>query len=611
MNTYVIENIPLKSKTTKSVSTQSGKGFIYSIFLIFLAILLWFLKNHIDVSLVEHSYYTTLAQYNTLNKEVVYPNRGYIYTKDNVKLAENRLSYNIYLTKPVSIEILLKEVPQLEKYKNQIKKRLEEVDKTQTPILLLQGIDKNEAILIPKNEYITVRKEFIRAYPTSEITAHLVGYIGPVSKEDLKSDQTLTYTDRTGKNGLEKQYDPILRGKKGFIFVERNALGEEIVRYQYNSQSPIDGANLYTTIEYRLQKALFESLREVVEKYKIKAGSAVILNPYNGEVLALVSYPSYDNNAFVDPKRIQEVANYLKDERLPLFNRVIQAQLPPGSTFKTIVSAAALEEKIIDPSTRLNSPGYIVLSGGLKFQNFRQRSHGFINVKEALMVSSNVFFCKVMLKMGIRTFIPYAQKFGIGTKTGIDLPYENSGRLATPEKKIELAQTTSPWLDPIWYPEGDSCNTAIGQGITLVTPIQLAKIASVFANGGYIITPHLAAYFEYPDGTIVRPEFPKKQGPILNQSTVKTVQQGMRLAVAGDRALLRILNNAPVKVAAKSGTAEFGVKKEYGYDNTHGWVMGFYPYENPQYAFAVLLENGGSGWKAAEVIYRFLKKTQE
>jgi len=320
----------------------------------------------------------------------------------------------------------------------------------------------------------------------------------------------------------------------------------------------------------------------------------------------MVSYPAFDSNKMAAGLNQKEYTRLVKNKRLPLFNRVTLAQAPPGSTFKTIVAAAALQEGAITESTVFYSPGVIYLSGGLPFQEYHKNRYGYLTVRDALMVSSNIFFCKTALRLGIEKLAKYAKDFGLGKPTGIDMPAEASGRVPSPSEKIRLARSGAWWLDPVWYPEGDTCNSAIGQGITLVTPLQLARVASIIANKGRVYRPQLAYIIQKPQGQ------KQKQEPILeykvpvSEHNLQVVAEGMRLSVAGPRAVIRNLADVPVHVAAKTGTAEYGVKTKEGYLTTHAWVMGFYPYESPQYAFAVFLEGGGLSLRASEVMREFL-----
>ena len=229
-------------------------------------------------------------------------------------------------------------------------------------------------------------------------------------------------------------------------------------------------------------------------------------------------------------------------------------------------------------------------------------AYGSLNLIDAITVSSNIYFCELIRNWQIEKLVPYMEKFGIGSYTGIDIPGEAPGRLPSPANKIALANTTSPWLEPVWYPEGDSCNTVIGQGITLTTPLQIANWISAIANEGTLHTPHVADYFldEKMNKESVKTE--PIYTEIASKESIKTVKEGMWSAVNASRATIRGLAGLPVQVAAKTGTAEFGtLNKEGEYENSHAWVTGFFPYDEPQYTFTIFLENGGESYNAARL----------
>jgi len=272
-----------------------------------------------------------------------------------------------------------------------------------------------------------------------------------------------------------------------------------------------------------------------------------------------------------------------------------------------LVAAAGLDAKVIDRNTVYISRSGYTFSNGAPFQEFRKHSYGPLNVVDALAVSSNIYFCEMIRKWDMNELVPYLESFGIGEYTGIDIPGEAPGRLPSPENKIKLANTTSPWLEPVWYPEGDSCNSVIGQGITLVTPVQMANWMAAIANGGTLYTPHVAKKFvdekgfEYP----VEPKVLSDTG--VSKEALEIVRKGMWETVNSSRGIVGSLSNTGTSVAAKTGTAEFGKVNEEGiYEDTHAWVAGFFPYENPKYSFSIFLEDGGMSSNASAVMRNLL-----
>ena len=604
-------NLPKDSGEKQVLDTQ--KWGVALLFLAGILLVAFVFSVHIRLVLAHGGYYKQLAASNRLTKRIIKAPRGVVLDSSGKKLVENRVAYDLYYSpREISVKDVVKKYPEI---KEMLGKRYNDLLSSENTVfayerLLVHKIPRELAVKIKveKPEGLFIRESAYRYYPYKQSMAHVLGYTGLVYAEDIQKDPTLLMDDTVGREGLEAYYDKLLRGKHGEVVVETNKYGEKIAELSNSYKAPEPGVTLKLFLKLDWQKRLYKHLASAVNSYHARGGAAVILDVNTGGVIAMASYPSYDNNWFIGGISRKKYAQLVKDKRYPLLNRAIAAQEPAGSTFKTIVAAAALNEGAITPSTRFNSTGVIYLAGNYPFQEYHKHRYGWLTVREALMVSSNIFFCRTMLKLGIDKFIPYAERFGIGHKTGVDLPGEAPGRLPSPENKIYLAKHGYTWLDPIWYPEGDSCNTAIGQGITLVTPIQLASIAATIANGGTVYKPQLVKEFIYPDGRVKKYEPMVKASNFVKKKNLRIVAEGMRLSVAGPRAISRVLNHVPVKVAAKTGTAEFGIKTKDGYLSTHAWVMGFWPYEHPKYAFAVLLEGGGPSIRSAIVMANFLKE---
>ena len=473
-------------------------------------------------------------------------------------------------------------------------------------ILIGTDIDNDTAIRIKANSEelpgVYLDDGYKRNYPEKEILGHVLGYTGTVFAEDLELLDYIVSTDVVGRSGLEREYDKYLIGKHGEVAWEVDAIGRTVSKEGYVIKESTPGKNLYLTIDMELQRKLYEIIGEGVKEYGAVGGAGVIEDPNTGEILAIVSFPGYDNNLFVGGITESEYSALLNDERNPLLNRAIAAQMPPGSTFKTIVAVGALDAGAITKNTVYVSRRGYTFSSGAPFQDYRNMAYGSLNLIDAITVSSNIYFCELIRNWQIEKLVPYMEKFGIGSYTGIDIPGEAPGRLPSPANKIALANTTSPWLEPVWYPEGDSCNTVIGQGITLTTPLQIANWISAIANEGTLHTPHVADYFldEKMNKESVKTE--PIYTEIASKESIKTVKEGMWSAVNSSRATIRGLAGLPVQVAAKTGTAEFGtLNKEGEYENSHAWVTGFFPYDDPQYTFTIFLENGGESYNAARL----------
>jgi len=474
-------------------------------------------------------------------------------------------------------------------------------------ILLASDIDNELAIKIKAKrddlDGISIDNDSKRRYIYGDIFTHILGYTGEASEKDLEKYESLSSGDIVGKSGIERYYEEKLQGTHGVLVEEVDAFGRTVTKDPYLLTEAVSGQNLYLTVDKDVQKKLFDLLATAVKKHSAAGGAAVIQDVNTGEILAIVSYPSYDNNLFVGGISQTQYTALLKDKGNPLLDRALSAQIPPGSTFKTLVAAAGLDAKVITPNTTYISRSGYTFSNGAPFQEFRNGSYGSLNVVQALTVSSNIFFCELIRDWDIRELAKYLDAFGIGEYTGIDIPGEAPGRLPSPENKIELAQTTSPWLEPIWYPEGDSCNSVIGQGITLVTPIQMSNWMATIANGGDVLVPHVAKKFVDEDGFEYPVEYSPVKENIVGNSALTLVRKGMWETVNGARGIAHSLSTTGTSVAAKTGTAEFGKVNSKGvYEDTHAWVGGFFPYENPKYSFSLLLEDGGMSSNATLVM---------
>ncbi|KUK67415.1 MAG: Penicillin-binding protein 2 [candidate division WS6 bacterium 36_33] len=473
-------------------------------------------------------------------------------------------------------------------------------------ILIARDIDNDVAIKIKAMSEelpgVYIDSGSKRFYPEREVLSHVLGYTGTVSSEDISELDYVSPTDVIGRTGLEREYDEDLLGQAGEIAWEVDAVGRTISKEGYVIKEPVSGKNLYLTIDLDIQKQLYDLIREGVKEYDAQGGAAVIQDPQTGEIIAIVSYPSYDNNLFVGGISSSEYSKLITNPSNPLLNRAIAAQVPPGSTFKTLVAIAGLDSGAITKDTVYVSRRGYTFSSGAPFQDYRNSAYGALNLIDAISVSSNIYFCELIRNWDMDKLVPYLEDFGIGSYTGIDIPGEAPGRLPSPENKIALANTTNPWLDAVWYPEGDSCNSVIGQGITLVTPLQMANWTSAIANEGTLHTPHVGDYFLNEDGERKTLEYEPIRTEVASKDAIKTVKEGMWSAVNGPRATIRTLSGLGVEVAAKTGTAEFGaLSKDGTYESTHAWATSFFPYDKPKYVMTIFLEDGGESINAVRI----------
>ena len=403
-----------------------------------------------------------------------------------------------------------------------------------------------------------------REYIYADILAHVLGYIGEISAEELEETDQLG--DIVGKMGIEKQYDQLLRGKDGGIIVETNVHGK--IKREIKRQEPETGKNLTLTIDLGLQKKAFEEING-------RKGAIIAVQPESGEILALVSSPSFN------PNQIEKAIN---DPNQSMFNRVISGLYPPGSVFKIVTAIAGLEEEKINKSTLIEDTGEITITSPYDGKTFTYanwyysrygKKEGMVNIVKAIKRSNDIYFYKLGEWLGIANLVDWSKYFGLGSTFGIDLPGEAEGLVPTPKWKKE--QKTESWY------LGDTYITAIGQGNLQLTPLQVNQMSLVIASNGKFFRPHLSQDFE----SIC-------QELNIDQKNIDLVKEGMKQACE-EKGTAPIFADFEPKVACKTGTAEFGDPQ----DQTHAWFSVFAPLENPKIVLTVLLEKAGEGSKEA------------
>ncbi|HXF70769.1 MAG TPA: penicillin-binding protein 2 [Thermoflexus sp.] len=469
-----------------------------------------------------------------------------------------------------------------------------------------------------------------RRYPTGALTAHVVGFIGRIPAEQAARYQAEGYDpaiDRVGLSGLEYALEPWLRGTKGARYVEEDALGRP-VRVQAEIP-PQPGARITLTLDLDLQaaaraalQAKLDELNRIAGREVTRRGVAVVMRPTTGEILAMVSLPDYDNNWFVSPDLPRVYARLVEDPFGPLLNHAIASQFPPGSSFKPIVAAAALQEGVITPRTQLFDPGEIVIPNryfpndpGLAqhFFCWLRSGHGWQNVVDALANSCNVFFYKVaggydvpgepiFEGLGIERLVRYMRAFGLGRPTGIELPGEATGQVPDPEWKRKVFGET--------WSTGDTYNLGIGQGYLLVTPLQLLNAISAIANGGTLYRPTLVREIADAQGNLVKSFRPEIIGRLpVAPEHLAVVREGMVAAVERGTAVRAQIPG--IRIAGKTGTAEFCDDLAFRMGlcagrrlPSHAWFVAFAPADAPEVAVLVFIWNGGEGSQHAAPVAR-------
>ncbi|KND49888.1 MAG: penicillin-binding protein 2 [Parcubacteria bacterium C7867-002] len=412
-----------------------------------------------------------------------------------------------------------------------------------------------------------------REYATSSGMAHVLGYVKYPSKD---SNGFYYQEDFEGVDGIEDYFDENLRGVNGSRLVEVDARGKvlshNIVR------SPVQGQNLTLSIDAQIQSSLYSNIRDIAQRVGFTGGAGVIMDVHTGELIALTSYPEYDPQVMSDKTNSAAVRAMLNDSRLPFLDRAVDGLYAPGSIVKPYMALAALNEKVVEPSTVITPSGFISIPNPYdktKSTVFRDwKAHGPVDIRKALAVSSDVYFYVVgggykdMKGLGIARIDSYLSLFGFGKEMSESFVTGKAGVIPTPEWKKET-------FDEDWY-VGDTYNTSIGQYGFLVTPVQIARAVAAVANGGKLLVPSiLKTNTSHVESTVDIP------APYF-----QVVREGMRMGTTEGTGVA--LNVPYVKIATKSGTAELGVAK----DHVNSWITGFWPYENPRYAFAVLLEKG-------------------
>lgn len=440
-------------------------------------------------------------------------------------------------------------------------------------------------------------EEFTTSTPHS--LAHVLGYIGKLNKEELSEKRILGYlpSDSIGKTGLEKTYQSYLRGVYGKKRIEVDSLGKE--QNVLAQEAPEAGSHLEMSIDSKIQNKLEEIINHYMETGGKKRAAAVAIDPRNGEVLALVSLPSFDNNDFSGGISIENYKKYTENEDQPLYNRAVSGLYPSGSVAKIAIASAALQEGIINSGTSFLSNGGLRI-GQWFFPDWQAGGHGVTNVRKAIANSVNTFFYYIgggyndFVGLGVEKIVEYLRKFGFASKTNIDINGEQNGFL--PSKEWKLATKGEKWY------VGDTYNLSIGQGDLLVTPLQIANMTTVIANGGTLYKPHIVK-------SIVNPVTQEKQDipvEILNanfidSNNLNTVKLGMKDCV--DFGSCRRLSLLPFSAGGKTGTAQWNNNKA-----NHAWFTSFAPYENPEIVLTVLVEEGVEGSAiSAPIAYDFYK----
>ncbi len=558
------------------------------------------------LQLVEGDEYRRLSEINSIRLQDIDAPRGLIFDRHNKMLVDNRPAFDLSIilkdAKPLDetlekIGKIIGDSPDTLKERIQTSKRRG----AYTPILLKEDIGRDLLAAIEVQMYdlpgVVVHVSPRRHYLFKNFAAHLLGYVGEISAQELryKSYEACKGGDFIGKFGLERSYESLLRGKRGGRQVEVNAIGQVVrVLETVDAQA---GQNIMLTLDYNLQKATETLLVG-------KAGAAVAVDPNNGEILAMASNPTFDPNWFVSGMRQEQWQSLITNSFRPLENKVVQSEYPPASTYKIVTAIAGLEERAIDASTTMFCPGFYRY-GNRVYRCWKHSGHGEVNVVKALSQSCDVFFYQVGEAVGVDRLAYYAKSCGLGELTGIDLPQEAKGLIPTKEwKRRRIGES---------WQGGETLSVAIGQGFNLVTPLQIALLTASVANGGTRFKPRLIKKISpVQEADEVTEGVPEMVGRLpVSAATLSLVRKGLWSAVNERRGTAWGARLKEVEFSGKTGTAQVvgrppdgaassGQIKEIHRD--HAWFVAYAPSTNPQIAIAVIVEHGEHGSSAAAPI---------
>ncbi len=589
------------------------------------------------LQILDASTYEEKALKNRIRTNVVKATRGEIYDREGKLLAKNTTGYQLvhYDTKNLSSsEIsILREIQgltdeQIEKRLfNEKKSRAEKLRETifnirkissltgyttdyiitrfekqprtgtSNKILVIEDLDKSIALkAIEKldNDKIDIVEYNKRYYPEDSIASHVIGNVKPISNEEYEKlkDKGYLNDDLIGKKGVEKQYDKEIKGQNGTEYVEVDVHGN-IIKEIKNVES-IRGKNIYLSIDLELQKYMTEA-------FSGRSGVFIALEAKTGKIITFVSNPEINLNLLSSRITDAQWSELVNSKSKPLLNKGIAGLYPPGSTFKAVTGLAILESGISPYDTVMSTGLYKY--GELGFRDSSSRGHGITNFAKSIEESVNTYYYYYSQRAGVSNIVKYAKEFGIGERTGIDIPGEQSGTLPTPEWKKSRFKKRQ---DQTWLP-GDLINMSIGQGYVLMTPIQVAMVYQAIANDGIMLRPTVVDKFLSYDGKeeVRQPVEQRKLG--ISNKNLKLLQNALKLPVSSNRGTANILRIPGYPVSAKTGTAQ-----NTGFKDHHSWILGYFPSDNPKIVFVSIVEGGGYGGVASGQMARmFINKYRE
>jgi len=559
------------------------------------------------LQVIEFAYHSTISENNRVHVLPIPPERGLIYDRNGVLLADNRPSFNLTMTRERagdSNEVLnelmnILGLPAEDRIL--FDKDLKQARHPFEPVTLLYELTEEQIALLAVNQFrlpgLDVEPQFVRHYPQGAHFAHSIGYVGRINEKETKQLDSVDYrgTQSVGKTGIERFYESELHGHVGYEEVETNAQGRVLRVLKHTD--PIPGKNITLSLDIHLQEAAEAALGD-------RRGSVVAIEPETGEVLAMVSKPSFDPNLFVTGISFKEYAALRDSVDRPLFNRVLRGLYAPGSTIKPEVAIAGLDSGVVTAQTKVFDPGYFQLPDfDHKYRNWNHSGDGYVDMGAAIMRSNDTYFYTLAHKLGIDRLHDYMSEFGLGQKVSLDMFEEASGLMPSREWKRATRRQA-------WFP-GETVILGIGQGYMQVTPLQLAQATSLIANKGVWIRPHLAK--EVGDVAPVDPN-PMPNIVLHDASEWNQVNEGMQMVMHDPRGIARAAAlGAQYRIAGKSGTAQVvAIKQGERYDRLktlernrdNALFVGFAPAAHPKIVVAVMIENGEAGGRVAGPVVR-------
>jgi len=550
---------------------------------------LWYLQ------VLEGGRFLDASDRNRIRIRPVAAPRGILYDRHGVPLVDNRPAFTLSLIPrelprdPASRDAVLGRLAALLRlpYEELVDAVARVPAESFLPVRVRRGLSLEDMAKVEEWKLelpgVIVEVEPQRSYPSSRFAAHLLGYVREATEEQLRQGR-YRRGDMVGQSGLERLLDEFLRGRDGGQQIEVDALGRPVRVVQQTE--PYPGAEVVTTLDRRIQEAAEQAMEG-------RAGAVVVMDPRNGDILAMVSTPAFEIDRFTGTIDREAWLRLVQDPDHPLLNRAIQSQYAPGSLFKVVVAAAGLQEGVLTPMDRVHCTGEFHL-GGRTFRDWKEEGHGTVDLRRALAQSCNIYFYQAGLRVGGDAIARWARAFGLGAPTGIDLGGEKVGLIPRPR----VRRGRSAW------PPGDVVNMAIGQGQLLVTPVQVARFMAAVANGGVLWKPRLVQRVQRADRGVLWSDAGRVAGHVELAPAVWAVLRESLWAVVNDGGTGAAARIPGLEVAGKTGTAQTVANSRAERGEDHAWFAAFAPARDPEVVVVVLVERGGKGGQVAAPIAR-------